>query len=57
MGRTVVPPQGAPTSYPPKPPSLEGGSVRRRGGCPPQGATNVQTTVIVNYQLSIAITL
>ncbi|MDR0937045.1 MAG: hypothetical protein LBM98_10230 [Oscillospiraceae bacterium] len=24
---------------PPKPPSLEGGSARRRGGCPPQDAT------------------
>ncbi|MDR0935995.1 MAG: hypothetical protein LBM98_04855 [Oscillospiraceae bacterium] len=33
------------SSYPPKPPSLEGGSVRRRGGCPPQGATSVQTFV------------
>ncbi|MDR0937306.1 MAG: hypothetical protein LBM98_11560 [Oscillospiraceae bacterium] len=26
-----------PRPNPPKPPSLEGGSVRRRGGCPPQG--------------------
>ncbi|MDR0936323.1 MAG: hypothetical protein LBM98_06570 [Oscillospiraceae bacterium] len=42
-------PQAAGWSQPrpnlPKPPSLEGGSVRRRGGCPPQVATNVQTNV------------
>ncbi|MDR0936270.1 MAG: hypothetical protein LBM98_06285, partial [Oscillospiraceae bacterium] len=35
--------RGVPRPSPPMPPSLEGGSARRRGGCLPQDATPVQT--------------